>query len=82
MAVPFWYTGWIMAFDYVLHKGARNAAVLQSVTPAQAEAAQKFHSGIEGYAATPLVNLPAWAQKIGVGKIWKYGLRTKANALG
>ena len=69
MAVPFWYTGWIMAFDYVLHKGARNAAVLQSVTPQQA-AAQKFHSGIAGYAATPLVNLQQWAQKIGIGKIW------------
>ena len=59
-----------MAFDYVLHKGARSEAVLQSVTPAQAEAAQKFHSGIEGYAATPLVNLQQWAQKIGIGKIW------------
>ena len=59
-----------MAFDYVLHKGARRDAVLQSVTLAQAEAAQKFHSGIEGYAATPLVNLQQWAQKTGIGKIW------------
>lgn len=70
MAVPFWCTGWIMAFDYVLHKDARSEAVLQSVTSAQAEAAQKFHSGIEGYAATPLVNLQQWAQKTGIGKIW------------
>lgn len=70
MAVPFWYTGWIMAFDYVLHKGARSEAVLQSVTPAQADMAQKFHSGIEGYAQTPLVSLPNLAKQLGVGQIF------------
>ena len=57
-------------FKYVLHKGARNSKVLHSVLPAEAVAAQKFHSGIEGYAPTPLVNLQGWAQSLGVASVW------------
>ena len=59
-----------MAFDYVLHNGARDAKTLHSVLPAEAAAAQKFHSGIEGYAPTPLVNLQGWAQSLGAANVW------------
>ena len=57
-------------FKYVLHNGARDAKTLHSVLPAEAAAAQKFHSGIEGYAQTPLVNLQGWAQSLGVASVW------------
>lgn len=59
-----------MAFEYVLHSGAQDKNVLASVTPVQAASAQNFHSGIEGYAQTPLVSLPQWAARLNVAKVW------------
>lgn len=57
-------------FKYVLHEGKRDASVLGSVQPQVVGQAHKFHSGLAGYAPTPLVSLNALAQKLGVAKVY------------
>lgn len=56
MTGPFWY---------------RNPAARSwRTTPARAALTSAFHSGLPGYAATPLVELPALAGELGVGRVF------------
>ena len=43
--------------QYVLHKGNKNTGSLKFVQPEAMQAVLEFHSGIAGYAQTPLVSL-------------------------
>lgn len=65
--------------QYVLHKGNKNTGSLKFVQPEAMHAVLEFHSGIAGYAQTPLVSLPNLAKQLGVGQIL---LRTNRHALG
>lgn len=56
-------------FKYVLHNGKKDSSVLSCVTQEAAGAAQCLHSGMAGYAPTPLVNLPHLAQQLGVAQV-------------
>lgn len=50
--------------DLFLSAGARDW-----VAPDGAASAREFHRGLDGYAPTPLVNLPALAEELGVGRV-------------
>lgn len=56
--------------QYVLHKGNKNTGSLKFVQPEAMQAVLEFHSGIAGYAQTPLVSLPNLAKQLGVGQIF------------
>lgn len=56
--------------QYVLHKGNKNTGSLKFVQPEAMQAVLEFHSGIAGYAQTPLVSLPNLAKMLGVGQIF------------
>ena len=56
--------------QYVLHKGNKNTGSLKFVQPEAMQAILEFHSGIAGYAQTPLVSLPNLAKQLGVGQIF------------
>lgn len=56
--------------QYVLHKGNKNTCSLKFVQPAAMHAVLEFHSGIAGYAQTPLVSLPNLAKQFGVKQIF------------
>lgn len=56
--------------QYVLHKGNKNTCSLKFVQPAAMQAVLEFHSGIAGYAQTPLVSLPNLAKQFGVKQIF------------
>lgn len=56
--------------QYVLHKGNKNTGSLKFVQPEAMQAVLEFHSGIAGYAQTPLVSLPNLAKQFGVGQIF------------
>ena len=56
--------------QYVLHKGNKNTGSLKFVQPEAMQAVLEFHSGIAGYAQTPLVSLPNLAKLLGVGQIF------------
>ncbi len=56
--------------QYVLHKGNKNTGSLKFVQPEAMQAVLEFHSGITGYAQTPLVSLPNLAKQFGVGQIF------------
>lgn len=56
--------------QYVLHKGNKNTGSLKFVQPEAMQAVLKIHSGIAGYAQTPLVSLPNLAKQLGVGQIF------------
>ena len=58
-------------FEYVLRRRGEKKAVSLSLTaPEEAEKTSRFHSGLPGYAPTPLVALDGLAGKLGVGKLW------------
>lgn len=58
-------------FAYVLRRrGEKAPAPLHLTAPEQAEKTTRFHSGLPGYAPTPLVSRDALAAKLGVGKLW------------
>lgn len=40
------------------------------MTPAPSTAARGFHASLEGYAPTPLIEVPALAAELGVGSVW------------
>ena len=50
--------------------GQRPGADLTLTSPGEAEKARRFHSGLPGYAPTPLVSLDGLAHSLGVSKIW------------
>lgn len=56
--------------QYVLHKGNKNTGSLKFVQPEAMQTVLEFHSGIAGYAQTPLVSLPNLAKQLGVGQIF------------
>lgn len=56
--------------QYVLHKGNKNTGSLKFVQPEAMQAVLEFHSGIAGYAQTPLISLPNLAKQLGVGQIF------------
>lgn len=56
--------------QYVLHKGNKNTDSLKFVQPEAMQAVLEFHSGIAGYAQTPLASLPNLAKQLGVGQIF------------
>ena len=56
--------------QYVLHKGNKNTGSLKFVQSEAMQAVLEFHSGIAGYAQTPLVSLPNLAKQLGVGQIF------------
>lgn len=56
--------------QYVLHKRNKNTGSLKFVQPEAMQAVLEFHSGIAGYAQTPLVSLPNLAKQLGVGQIF------------
>lgn len=56
--------------QYVLHKGNKNTGSLKFVQPEAMQAILEFHSGIAGYAQTPLVSLPNLAKQLGVEQIF------------
>lgn len=56
--------------QYVLHKGNKNTGSLKFVQPEAMQVILEFHSGIAGYAQTPLVSLPNLAKQLGVGQIF------------
>ena len=56
--------------QYVLHKGNKNTGSLKFVQLEAMQAVLEFHSGIAGYAQTPLVSLPNLAKQLGVGQIF------------
>ena len=56
--------------QYVLHKGNKNTGSLKFVQPEAMQAVLEFHSGIAGYAQTPLASLPNLAKQLGVGQIF------------
>lgn len=56
--------------QYVLHKGNKNTGSLKFVQPEAMQAVLEFHSGITGYAQTPLISLPNLAKQLGVGQIF------------
>lgn len=56
--------------QYVLHKGNKNTGSLKFVQPEAMQAVLEFHSGITGYAQTPLASLPNLAKQLGVGQIF------------
>lgn len=56
--------------QYVLHKGNKNTGSLKFVQPEAMQPVLEFHSGIAGYAQTPLVSLPNLAKQLGVGQIF------------
>lgn len=51
-------------------RGQRPGADLTLTSPGEAEKARRFHSGLPGYAPTPLVSLDGLAHSLGVSKIW------------
>ena len=51
-------------------RGQRPGADLPLTSPGEAEKARRFHSGLPGYAPTPLVSLDGLAHSLGVSKIW------------
>ena len=51
-------------------RGQRPGADLTLISPGEAEKARRFHSGLPGYAPTPLVSLDGLAHSLGVSKIW------------
>ena len=51
-------------------RGQRPGADLTLTSPGEAERARRFHSGLPGYAPTPLVSLDGLAHSLGVSKIW------------
>ena len=58
-------------FTYLVRKrGEKPAASLALTDLEQAQAASRFHAGLPGYAPTPLVERPALAARLGVGKFW------------
>ena len=58
-------------FEYVLRRRGEKEAVSLSLTaPEEAKKTSRFHSGLPGYAPTPLVALDGLAGKLGVGKLW------------
>ena len=58
-------------FTYLVRRrGEKPAASLALTDLAQAQAASRFHAGLPGYAPTPLVERPALAARLGVGKFW------------
>lgn len=58
-------------FEYVLRRrGEKEPAPLHLTALEQAEKTSRFHSGLPGYAPTPLVSREALAEKLGVGKLW------------
>lgn len=58
-------------FTYLVRKrGDKPAASLVLTGLEQAEATSRFHAGLPGYAPTPLVERPALAARLGVGKFW------------
>lgn len=65
--------------QYVLHKGNKNTGSLKFVQPEAMQAVLEFHSGIAGYAQTPLVSLPNLANSSALGR---FSLRTNQHALG
>ena len=58
-------------FTYLVRKrGDKPAASLVLTGLEQAEKTSRFHAGLPGYAPTPLVERPALAARLGVGKFW------------
>jgi diaminopropionate ammonia-lyase len=58
-------------FAYILRRRGEKPPVSLTLTSLeQAEQVGRFHSGLPGYAPTPLVSLPGQAQKLGIGKLW------------
>ena len=58
-------------FSYIIrHRGEKAPSTLDATSLQVAQAAQKFHSGFEGYAFTPLRALNNLAQNLGVSRIF------------
>lgn len=57
-------------FKYILHHGLKNSSVLSCTSQNSTAEAHHFHSGIPGYAPTPLVSLPQLASHLGVNRIY------------
>ncbi|MBR4888246.1 MAG: diaminopropionate ammonia-lyase [Clostridia bacterium] len=57
-------------FSYVFHHKSKDAQVLSPVSVEEVGRVRLFHSGIEGYAPTPLVSLPGLAKRLGVVEVW------------
>ena len=60
----------MLSLSYVLHGVSRDPAVLSSVSAETTGHVRQFHSGIPGYAPTPLVPLPGLARRLGVAEVW------------
>lgn len=61
----------MQAFEYVLRpRGTRPEAGLELTCAQEAEKAAHFHSGLPGYAPTPLTALPSLAGKLGLSRLW------------
>lgn len=52
------------------HWYSRPAARSWRTAPARAALTTAFHSGLPGYAATPLAELPALAEELGIGRVF------------